>query len=208
VTALLDVPTLAGRLVRLEPLAAEHTDDLIAASGDRATFGLAAVPNGAEDVEEYVRSRVASRAAGELVPFAQVRVADGRAVGGTGFLNIRRRPGHACPYAVEIGGTWIAPSTQRTGINVEAKLLLLTHAFEVWRVGRVDLKTDARNDRARAAISALGARFEGVLRAWQPSQAPGEEERLRDSAMYSIVVSEWPATRDLMRGRLADHEER
>ena len=106
------------------------------------------------------------------------------------------------PYAVEIGGTWLAASAQRTGINIEAKLLLLTHAFDTWSVGRVDFKTDARNERSRGAIAALGATFEGILRNWQPSHAPGEEGRLRDSAMYSITAVEWPAVRSHLNERL------
>ena len=95
-------------------------------------------------------------------------------------------------YAVEIGWTWLAASAQRTGINAEAKLLLLTHAFDTLRLARVDWKTDARNERSRQAIERLGARFEGVLRGWSPSHAPGEEGRLRDSAMFSVTAAEWP----------------
>jgi RimJ/RimL family protein N-acetyltransferase len=106
------------------------------------------------------------------------------------------------PYAVEIGGTWLAASAQRTGVNVEAKLLLLDQAFERWRVGRVDFKTDARNLRSRTAILALGARFEGVLANWQPSQAPGEEAALRDSALYAILATDWPDVRGALVARL------
>jgi RimJ/RimL family protein N-acetyltransferase len=130
----------------------------------------------------------------------QVRLLDDQAVGVTRFLTFRARHDSLMPYAVEIGGTWLAASAQRTGINAEAKLLLLTHAFETWKVGRVDFKTDARNGRSRAAISALGATFEGVLRHWQPSHVAGEEGQLRDSAVYSILDSEWPTVR---RGLLA-----
>jgi RimJ/RimL family protein N-acetyltransferase len=99
------------------------------------------------------------------------------------------------PYAVEVGGTWLAHFAQRTGINVEAKLLLFTYAFETLGLARVDLKTDARNQRSRRAIERLGARFEGVLRNWSPSWAPGEAGRLRDSAMFSVVEAEWPEVR-------------
>jgi N-acetyltransferase len=202
-TAPIETPTLAGSLVRLEPLGLSHADDLVAAAAeDRATFGLAEVPDGPESVEAYIDWRLRAAEAGELVPFAQVRVADGRAVGCTLYANIRRRTPADSPYAVEIGGTWLGASAQRTGINVEAKLLLLSHAFETWRVGRVDIKTDARNERVRTAIAALGAQFEGVLRAWQPSQAIGEEGLLRDSAMYSIVTAEWPAVREHLQDRL------
>jgi N-acetyltransferase len=198
------VPVLSGKLVRLEPLGREHLEDLVASvAGDRSTFGFATVPDGPGAVAAYVEQRLVRARAGELVPFAQVRLADQRAVGSTSFGNLRRRaPGEAL-YAVEVGGTWLGADAQRTGINVEAKLLLLTHAFEAWRVDRVDIKTDARNERAQMAILALGARFEGVLRRWQPSQVAGEEDRLRDTAMYSVVDDEWPSVRDHLRSRLA-----
>jgi RimJ/RimL family protein N-acetyltransferase len=197
-------PTLAGRLVRLEPLSDGHVADLSTAGAeDRASYGFTTVPDGAPAVAAYVATRLAQAAAGEWMPFAQVRVADGRAVGSTSYLTFRHRPGEQRPFAVEIGGTWLAASAQRTGINVEAKLLLLTHAFEEWGTARVDLKTDARNARARAAIEGLGARLDGVLRSWQPSQAPGEEDRLRDSAMYSILRAEWPEVRARLEARLA-----
>ena len=104
-------------------------------------------------------------------------------------------PPISTPFAVEIGGTWLAASAQRSGINTEAKFLLLRHAFEVWRVARVDLKTDNCNERSKAAIARIGASFEGVLRQWQPSQVVGEEIRYRDSAMFSIIDAEWPALR-------------
>jgi RimJ/RimL family protein N-acetyltransferase len=160
------------------------------------------VPHGHDDTVAYVRSTLDQHAAGETVPFAQVRVSDDRAVGVTRFLTFRFGATRSEPCAVEIGGTWLGPAAQGTGINAEAKLLLLTHAFEEWHVGRVDLKTDARNERSRAAIAAIGATFEGVLRGWQPSHVVGEEGRLRDTAMYSIVESEWPAVRDALTARV------
>jgi len=130
---------------------------------------------------------------GLIVPFAQVDATTNRVVGMTRFLTLRWRTGHTGPYAVEIGGTWLAASAQRSGINTEAKFLLLTHAFEVWNVARVDIKTDDRNERAKKAIARLGASFEGVLRHWQPSQVAGEESAYRNTAMYSITEEEWPA---------------
>ena len=188
-----DAGPLTGRLVRLEALGQEHLEGLSASSAeDRSTFGFTTVPHGAEQTGEYVKDLLSARARGDTLPFAQVRMDDGRAVGVTRYLSFRFREGDGLLYAVEIGGTWLAPSAQGTGINIEAKLLLLGHAFEAWRVGRVDLKTDARNERSRAAIAALGATFEGVLRGWQPSLVEGEEGRLRDSAIYSIVDGEWP----------------
>lgn len=105
--------------------------------------------------------------------------------------------------AVEIGSTWLAASYQGSGINPETKLLLFRHAFEQWGVVRVDLKTDARNMRSRAAIEMLGARFEGVLRNWSQSWAAGEDGQLRDSAMFSVIAPEWPECRRRLEQRLA-----
>lgn len=195
---------LEGALVRLEPLSPDHVDGLVSAAGeDRGTYGFTSVPVDRDAMAQQVRALLAARREGECLPFAQVRVADAAVVGMTRYLTLRYRPGRATPYAVEIGGTWLSASAQRTGVNVEAKLLLLTHAFETWHVGRVDLKTDARNARSRAAIEALGATPEGVLRNWQPSHVPGEEDALRDTAMYSVVDGEWPAVRDRLASRLA-----
>lgn len=137
------------------------------------------------------------------MPFAQVRVSDDRAVGCTRYMGLRYRSGASSPCGIEIGGTWLAASAQRTGINAEAKLLLLTHAFDVLQVGRVELVTDARNERSRAAILAIGAVFEGVLRNCQPSSVAGEETALRDTAVYSVIPSEWPGVRARLRRRLA-----
>ena len=127
---------------------------------------------------------------------------DGRIVGATRFLWLRRYFGRSAPDAVEIGGTWLAASAQRTAVNTDAKLSMLTHAFEHWGAQRVDLKTDARNDRSRAAIERLGARLDGVVRNWQPSLVPGEEGTPRDSALYSIIPSEWPAIKATLESRL------
>lgn len=199
----LPVGPLDGRLVRLEPLAVGHVPALAAAAAeDRASYGYTTVPDGEPATARYVEALRQAAARGETVPFAQCRAGDGRPVGVTRYLTLRRTP-PAAPWAVEIGGTWLAASAQGTGLNVEAKLLLLAHAFEVWGVGRVDFKTDARNGRSRAALEALGATFEGVLRSWQPSHVPGEEGRLRDSAMYSLVAAEWPGRRAHLEARLA-----
>ena len=187
------VATLEGRRVRLEPLRLEHVGELLAsACEDVSTFGYTLVPQDEREMHRHVTALLADDAAGTVVAFAQVDASTGRAVGMTRFLTIRARPGAATPYAVEIGGTWLAASAQRTGINTEAKRLLMAHAFEAWAVARVDLKTDDRNVRAKAAIERLGARFEGVLRHWQPSMVPGEEDRYRVTAMYSVTDEEWP----------------
>jgi len=199
----LDVPTLAGRLVRLEPLAPDHLDDLVAAAGeDGATYGYTVVPRTRDAMRAHIATLLAERDAGEAVPFAQVRVEGGRAVGMTRYLLFRRTGAAAAPFAVEIGGTWLAASAQRSGVNQEAKLLLLTWAFDRWGSVRVDFKTDARNERSRTAIEGLGATFEGVLRNWQPSHVPGEEGGLRDSAMFSITAAEWPRVREALARRL------
>jgi N-acetyltransferase len=198
----LDPPTLTGRVLRLEPLSVGHAVDLGAAGAeDRASFEWTVVPNGLDEAEDYVAVQLRRAAAGETVPFAQIDTRDGRAVGCTSYLNLRYAFDQPTPFAVEIGGTWLARSAQRTGLNLEAKLLLLAHAFEAWHVTRVDLKSDARNDQSRRAIAGLGAHFEGVLRAWQPSLRAGEEEQFRDSALYSILGSEWPGVEANLRQR-------
>jgi N-acetyltransferase len=199
----LDVPPLSGRVVRLEPLAEAHVDDLVrAAADDRETYAFTTVPQEHAGVVAYIGEITVAVETGETIAFAQVRALDDVAVGVTRFLTFRNRPGEHVPYAVEIGGTWLAASAQRTGLNVEAKLLLMEYAFEVWRVGRVDFKTDARNARSRAAIAALGAEFEGVLRNWQPSHAVGEDGLLRDTALYAVVDRDWHEVRARLIERL------
>ena len=196
-------PVLEGRLVRLEPLAQRHAADLaVAAEVERSSYGFTWVPTAAE-VGEYIDKQLARAAKGEMAPYAQIALSSGRAVGATSYLTPRCWPGRTDLCAVEIGSTWLAASAQGSGINPEAKLLLFRNAFEDWGVVRVDLKTDARNMRSRAAIEALGARFEGVLRNWSQSWAPGEDGRLRDSAMFSVVASEWPECRRRLEQRLA-----
>ena len=200
----LDVPILTGARVRLEPLGEAHLDGLVAAAAEnRVTYGFTFVPDGRDAADFYFQTLATARANGEFFPFAQVSVAEDRPVGVTCFLTPRLRAFESIPFAVEVGGTWLAASAQRTGINIEAKLLLLTHAFEVWKVGRLDLKTDARNERSRSAIAAIGAQFEAVLRNWQPSHVPGEEGQLRDTAMFSILDTEWPAVRERLLDRLS-----
>jgi RimJ/RimL family protein N-acetyltransferase len=189
-----DVPSLAGERVRLEPLRSEYIDELVrAANEDRSTYGFTVVPHGFEAMTAYVEALLQDFEDGLVVPFVLIDVSTTRVVGMTRYLTIRSRPGHAEPYAVEIGGTWLASSAQRTGINTEAKFLLMRFAFETWHVARVDFKTDARNERSRMAMMRIGASFEGVLRRWQSSQVVGEQTRYRDTAMFSIVEEEWPA---------------
>jgi N-acetyltransferase len=196
----LDVPVLCGSLVRLEPLSMRHAPDLArAAEEDRSAYGFTVVPR-ADQAAGYVTAQLTGDG---LAPFAQVRVRDGMAVGCTSYCFPRTWPDRPGLFAVEIGWTWLAASAQRTGINAEAKLLLFTYAFETLDVARVDLRTDARNERSRQAIARLGARFEGVLRNWSPSRVPGEEGKLRDSAMFAVIAAEWPAVKSVLTTRVA-----
>jgi N-acetyltransferase len=202
--------TLEGRSVRLVPLAVEHAPALVeAASESRAHYGLTTVPPELTAMAAYIAEALADAARGRAVPFATVdRGRSGRVVGSTRFGNLERWPwpAGARPYpapagldAAEIGWTWLAASAQRTAVNTEAKLLMLRHAFEVWGVYRVTLKTDARNARSRAAIERLGAHFDGVLR----GHMPAVDGTVRDSAYYTIVAGEWPALRSRLEGFLA-----
>jgi RimJ/RimL family protein N-acetyltransferase len=197
----IEAVVLKGSLVRLEPLDADHVPGLIAAAEeDRSAYAWTVVPRAGE-VAAYVAAQLARDG---MMPFAQVRVSDEAPVGCTAFWSPRTWPGREDLFAVEIGWTWLAASAQRTGINAEAKLLLLQHAFNELGVARVDWKTDARNQRSRRAIEGLGARFEGVLRNWSPSHVPGEEGRLRDSAMFSVTDAEWPAVKSALSARIAN----
>jgi RimJ/RimL family protein N-acetyltransferase len=198
-------PPLAGRLVRLEPIEDRHAGELAeAAGGDRSSFGWTWVPR-PEEIPAYYAAMRERMATGKMALYAQVSQATGRAVGATSLWDPRYWPGTDRLVALEVGFTWLGPAAQGTGINAEAKLLLFTHAFETRGVARVDLKTDARNTRSRAAIASVGAVFEGVLRNWSQSWAPGEDGRLRDSAMFSIVAAEWPATKERLEAKVARH---
>ena len=191
---------LAGNIVRLEPLSPEHVPGLQLAAEAAATSPFATVP-APETVEDYVAHSLARRDTGAYAPFAQVEVATGRVVGHTAYLTPRWMPDGRL-FAVEVGSSWLSPTARGTAINPAAKLLLLTQALEDWGVDRVDIKTDARNAVARGAIAALGATFEGVLRAWQPSLAPGEEGRTRDTAMFAITPQQWPEVRTRLVERI------
>ena len=178
----------------------EHVPGLQQAAEAAATSPFATVPT-PEEVEDYVARSLARRDAGAYAPFAQVEAATGRVVGHTAYLTPRWMDGGRL-FAVEIGSTWLAPAARGTAVNPAAKLLLMTQAFESWGVDRVDIKTDARNEAARAAIAATGATFEAVLRAWQPSLAPGEEGLVRDTAMFSVTPPEWPRVRARLEERI------
>ncbi|MFJ4617965.1 GNAT family N-acetyltransferase [Streptomyces sp. NPDC088812] len=196
-------PVLEGALVRLEPLEHRHAAELaVAAEENRGTYAYTWVPRAGE-VGDYVDAQLARAATGRVAPYAQISLASGRVVGATAYLDPRFLLSEDRLDAVEVGFTWLAGSAQGTGVNAEAKLLLFRHAFEEWGVSRVDLKTDARNSRSRAAIASVGAHFEGVLRNWSRSWAPGEDGLLRDSAIFSLTAREWPERRALLEERVA-----
>jgi RimJ/RimL family protein N-acetyltransferase len=194
---------LHGAHVILEPLTLDHLDDLVvAATVHRPDCDYTHVPTDAETMEQHIAAICSQQG---RMPFAQRRVTDGRVVGSTGFMSPTWWLGRFAPDEVEIGGTWLDRTAQRTGINTEAKLLLLTHAFEVWKVWRVDIKIDERNEASRRATERIGATFEGVLRHHQMSRHPDEHGRPRNTAMYSIIDSEWPSAKERIEDLVARH---
>jgi RimJ/RimL family protein N-acetyltransferase len=190
---------LEGRHVRLEPLTVAHVPALVdAADEDRTTYRYTLVTDGLDAMTTYVRDALAGRDTGSELPFATCSAATGAVVGATRFLDLDHWNGGDVPTAGEIGHTWLAASAQRTAINTEAKLLMLSHAFETWDARRIHFKTDARNERSGAAIIRLGAHLEGVRRA----HLPAADGAIRDSAYYSILAAEWPGIRDGLLRRL------
>jgi RimJ/RimL family protein N-acetyltransferase len=196
---------LAGQHVRLEPLDHKHIGGLIAAAAvDPSLYRWSPIPQGADETTKYVATALAWRDQGTAVPFAIVRAGDGVVIGSTRFWNIERwawPEGHVSharntPDACEIGYTWLTRSAIRTAANTEGKLLMLTHAFEVWQVLRVCFHTDSRNERSRAALERIGAKFEGVLRAHRMAA----DFIPRDSVRYSIIAAEWPTTKERLLG--------
>jgi len=178
---------LTGRIVRLEPLAEDHLDDLAAVGLDPAIWTWTiARPADREGLRAWLETALAGAATGTELPFATVDLASGRAVGSTRFLSIV--PEHR---RLEIGWTWLGRAFQRTGANREAKLLQLGHAFENLGANRVEFKTDSRNEPSRAALLGIGATFEGIFR----NHIVMPDGPLRHSAYYSVVVEEWPGVR-------------
>lgn len=197
---------LQGRHVRLEPLEHRHIASLAAASAvdDPSLYRWSPVPQDKLEAAAYVQTALDWRDAGSAVPFAIVNLKggaeDGIVIGSTRFWNLERwswpkgHPSHGrgVPDACEIGYTWLTRSAIRTAANTEAKLLMLTHAFEVWRVLRVCFHTDARNQRSRAALERIRGQFEGILRAHRMAA----DYTPRDSVRYSIVAAEWPSVKE------------
>jgi N-acetyltransferase len=204
------IPTaLEGHLVRLEPLQLEHVPvlfELARAAGD--DFALTRVPKTLEGMAHYVEKALSERAQNLAIPFATYSKAQHRIVGSTRFANLEYwpwNPDHhpmrktdGTPDALEIGWTWLIKDAQRTGVNTEAKLLMLEYAFEILSVRRVTLKTDSRNERSRNAMLRIGATFEGIIR----NHVPASDGGIRHSAMFSILDDEWPRVKTRLQGLL------
>jgi RimJ/RimL family protein N-acetyltransferase len=162
---------------------------------------LTPVPDGEDAMTDYIEQLIAEHARARVLPFVQISQATDEPVGCTRYLDPHWWRGRDLPDEIEIGGTWLAGSAQRTGINTEAKFLLLGHAFETLDVWRVAICTDARNERSRTAIARIGATFEGVLRNHR-LVADSSTPAPRDTAVFSIIAEEWPAVRRALRDRL------
>lgn len=194
--------TLTGRWVVLAPLGLEHVEGLVeAASVDRSTYGLTWVPDGTAAMAAYVTQLLVDRDAAKVLPFVQLDASTGRPLGCTRYLDPQWWSGRELPDEIEIGGTWLSATAQRSGVNTEAKLLLLDHAFDALEVWRVAICTDAENLRSRAAIERIGATFEGVLRNHR-AKANTAAPQARDTAVYSIVRGEWPTARAAIQAKL------
>ena len=191
----LDPIVLEGQHVRLEPLSLDHVDALAEVALDPDLWRWTS--ERAESVDEllaYVERALAAQRAGTALPFATLARSIGRPVGSTRFANVDLLSGR-----LEIGWTWLGRDWQRTALNTEAKYLMMKHAFETLGVRRVEFKTDALNERSRAAIRRIGAREEGTLR----KHAVTMSGRVRDTVYYSVIDDEWPAIRRRLEERLA-----
>ena len=186
--------TLTGDVIRLEPLRMEHVESLLFVGLDPELWLWTATRiETRADLERYVSDALAEQKAGIALPFATIEAATGRAIGSTRFGNIVPEYKRC-----EIGWTWVTPELQRSAVNTEAKLLMLTQAFERWGFRRVEFKTSTRNEKSRNALVRLGAVQEGIFRQHM-THADGS---LRDTVYYSIVREEWPAIKAKLRARL------
>ena len=186
--------TLSGSVVRLEAIRREHERLFWDVAKDNVEDIFRWIPYAMktpEDFRRLVDKAFAEQDRGESVVFATVERSSGRAIGSTRFMNIDR-----ANRRVEIGSTWIAPAWQRTAVNTEAKYLMLRHAFEVWRCMRVELKTDALNQKSRNAILRIGAKEEGTLRRHLVTWTG----RVRDTVYFSILEDEWPEAKRRLQG--------
>jgi RimJ/RimL family protein N-acetyltransferase len=192
--AFLDPVRLTGNVVTLEPLEPDHHDALVAAASDGRLWEhwYTSVPS-PDGMAADIESRLARQAAGEMLPFVVRRLSDAVVVGETTYCNAEPEVPR-----LEIGATWTARSAQRTGVNAESKLLLLTHAFDELGCLAVEFRTHWHNHQSRTAIARLGAKQDGVLR--NHRRLP--DGSLRDTVVFSILDTEWPAVRNGLRHRL------
>ncbi|MEO7457983.1 MAG: GNAT family protein [Gemmatimonadaceae bacterium] len=191
--------TLRGSLIRLEPLTLEHVPELSAIGLHPELWRLQPRPIRSEaEMQAYVAQALADQDNGLGAPFVIVRNADRAVIGSTRYMDVAR-----AHRRLEIGATWLSPQAQRTGANVEAKLLLLRHAFETAGVQKVVFKTEVLNAQSRAAIQALGAVEEGTFR----RHLIADDGRSRDMVYFSILDAEWPVVRARLEGRLARYVE-
>ncbi len=190
--------TLDGRLVRLETLDVDRHLAGLAEVGLEPSLWLYVVdrPASSSDLRRYLERADSERAAGRMLPFVTHELATGRPVGMSRYMAIE--PAHR---RLEIGHSWVAPAWQRRGFNAEAKLLMLTHAFEGLGAHRVEFKTHARNDKARAGLLGIGATFEGTFR----KHMVMPDGSFRDSVWYSVIDDEWPAVRARLEALVASH---
>lgn len=188
-------PVLAGSTIFLDPLQTRHESTLLAAAADGELWNLTltVVPD-VHSMARYIDHAIAGRASGTVMPFAIVRRDDNRVVGSTRFWKIDR-----INRKLEIGHTWLAESVQRSGVNTEAKYLLLRHAFDVMNCVRVQFTTDELNQKSRAAILRIGAKQEGVVR----HERIMPDGRKRNSVRFSIIDSEWPEVRAGLEQKMA-----
>jgi N-acetyltransferase len=188
--------TLSGSVVRLDPIRHEHAELFWEVAKNNLDDIFRWIPyrmQTRDDFQLLVAKALREQERGESVVFTTVEIASGRVIGSTRFMNIDRNN-----RRVEIGSTWIAPAWQRTAVNTEAKYLMLRHAFEVWGCFRVELKTDALNEKSRNAILRVGAREEGTLRRHVVTWTG----RVRDSVYFSILDSEWPEVKARLEEKL------
>ena len=187
---------LEGPAVRLEPLRGEHVQPLWEVAKDGLDDLFRWIPHSMktpDDFQRVVERTLEEQERGQSVAFATVERSSGSVVGSTRYMNIDR-----INRRVEIGSTWIAPPWQRTVVNTEAKYLMLRHAFEVWKCIRVELKTDAMNQKSRNAILRLGAKEEGTLR----KHVVTWTGRIRDTVYFSILDTEWSDVKAKLEARL------
>lgn len=194
-TSRIEQPTLTGKTVELRPLQYEHAAQLVEAAADGELWNLkvTVVPD-RDTIDQYIERALTGRQTGTVMPFVIVRRDTGQVVGTTRFWKIDRDH-----RKMEIGSTWLAASAQRTGINTEAKYLLLTYAFETMMAVRVQFTTDEGNEKSRAAILGIGAKQEGIVR----NERIMPDGRKRNSVRFSIIDTEWPDVKAMLEKKMA-----